>query len=210
MKRSLFLSVVLLLTVTRAYAQPTRVSNKNQSLTAYAGPAQTVELPNTVTLNGVVTPKPGSLSTTISWSAAGPGPVVFGSSGSAVTTASFTVEGTYAMTLSVKTAKLQVSNKTTVVVTKAPVVPPTFIANKLGWDAVIPTATAPVDGYNLYRTDGVCDDLTTFVKANTSLITTNSYNDDPRPAEAWCYYTKAVNSAGEGPASNVIWVPTKH
>lgn len=188
-------------------AQVNRVSNRNQSLTVYAGPAQTITLPATAALSGTITPKPGTLRTTAQWQSSGSAAVSFSNPTGAITTATFSTAGIYVLSLTGKTAKLSATSRVTVTV-NGPTIPPAK-ANNLAWDPVIATATAPVDGYNLYRTDGGCDDLSTFQKANSQLITSPTYSDPPGTAGAWCYFVRAVNSAGEGPASNVIWIPTK-
>lgn len=185
-------------------AQVVRVSNRNSSLTVNAGAAQTVTLPDAAQLNGTVTPKPSTLRTTIAWSkTAGPGTVTFASPNAAATSAQFSIDGTYILTLSASTSKLSAKSNVTVTVNPAPIVP-TVSVNNLAWDTV-----AGADGYNLYRTDGACDDLATFQKANSQLITAIPYGDPPGTAAAWCYFVRAVNASGESAASNVIWVPTK-
>lgn len=207
------LLVILLSMAVDASAQAVKVTTRNQSLTVNAGPNQTITLPAQATLNGSVVAKPGSLKPVITWLSSGSGAVTFSNPSSAVTTASFTTAGIYVLSLTGTTPKMHATSYVTVTV-NGPVIPPnpnpTPKTNTLSWEAVAPTPTAPVDGYNLYKTDGGCDDPSTFIKANAQLITTIPYIDDPTPAAALCYFVRAVNSIGESGPSNIIWVPTKN
>lgn len=193
------------------YAEQSRVSNKNSSLTVNAGPAQTVTLPAPAMLAGSVVALPKRSSAVSTWTVtSGPGAVNFANPAAASTSAAFSSAGTYVLTLTATSStKLTTRSSVTITVNPAVIVTlpppaPVVAANKLAWDAV-----SGADGYNLYRTDGGCDDLSTFRKANAQLITAIPYSDDPTGAGAWCYFVRAVNSAGEGAASDVIWVPTK-
>ncbi len=74
----------------------------NQPPTVYAGPDQTIELPDPVLLRGVVTDDalPAGSTVTSTWSVvSGPGPVVFANPHAALTSASFTNPGTYTLRL---------------------------------------------------------------------------------------------------------------
>lgn len=91
----------------------------NQPPVVDAGPDQTVTLPATATLSGTVSddglPTPPTL--TISWSkVSGPGPMTFGSPNTRVTTASFTVAGTYILRLTASDGALTSSDDVTVTV----------------------------------------------------------------------------------------------
>jgi PKD repeat protein len=93
---------------------------ENAAPVVSAGPDQTIELPaNTVTLNGTVNDDglpPGS-SLTIAWSkVSGPGIVTFGTPNQAVTTASFTVAGTYVLQLSANDTRFTITSNVTVTV----------------------------------------------------------------------------------------------
>jgi hypothetical protein len=94
----------------------------NQAPIVDAGPAQTITLPDTATLNGTVTddglPSGGTL--TITWSKiSGPGSVTFGPPNTAVTTATFGQAGTYVLRLTANDSQLPGYGEVTVTVNPA-------------------------------------------------------------------------------------------
>ncbi len=93
-----------------------------------AGSDQSVTMPNPVTLNGSVTddglPNPPG-ATTASWSqVSGPGTTTFGNPNSAVTTATFSMEGSYVLRLTGSDSILTASDDVTVTVVGAGGQPP--------------------------------------------------------------------------------------
>jgi RHS repeat-associated protein len=99
----------------------------NQAPSASAGPDRTVTLPaNTVTLNGIVSDDglPAGATLTSTWTrVSGPGTVTFGSPNSSVTTATFTVAGTYSLRLTASDSLLTKTDTVTVVVNPSNVAP---------------------------------------------------------------------------------------
>src|SRR5262249_32006899 len=105
------------------------VNKPNMPPSVNAGPDLTITLPtNTVTLNGTATDDglPAGSKLTITWSkVSGPGTVTFSSPNAAVTTASFSVDGTYVVRLTASDGDLSSSDDATVTVVpqnRAPVV----------------------------------------------------------------------------------------
>src|SRR5262249_59457666 len=83
---------------------------KNHAPVVSAGPDLTITLPNTATLNGTATDDglPAGSHLTVAWSkVSGPGTVTFSSPSTAVTTASFSVDGTYVVRLSASDGDLR-------------------------------------------------------------------------------------------------------
>ncbi|MDQ3803119.1 MAG: hypothetical protein M3416_04620, partial [Acidobacteriota bacterium] len=100
----------------------TNVLNPNRPPVVNAGPDQTVVLPATVTLNGTASDdgKPAGSALTVLWTkVSGPGAVTFGNPNQAVTTATFSAEGTYVLRLSASDSVLSASDEATVVVMPA-------------------------------------------------------------------------------------------
>ncbi|MBT8250665.1 MAG: hypothetical protein KJN81_10415, partial [Acidimicrobiia bacterium] len=91
--------------------------------TVDAGPAQTVALPGGVTLDGTVTddglPNPPSAFTT-EWTASGPGTVTFADSTAVDTTATFSQDGVYTLTLTADDTGAIASDTVTITVDPAP------------------------------------------------------------------------------------------
>ncbi|NND12847.1 MAG: hypothetical protein HKO10_02695, partial [Acidimicrobiia bacterium] len=91
--------------------------------TVDAGPAQTVALPGGVTLDGTVTddglPNPPSAFTT-EWTASGPGTVTFADSTAVDTTATFSQDGVYTLTLTADDSGAIASDTVTITVDPAP------------------------------------------------------------------------------------------
>jgi RHS repeat-associated protein len=116
------------------------VVSLNRPPVVNAGPDQTITLPtNRVTLNGTVTddgvPAGGAL--TIAWSkVSGPDGVTFGTPNAAVTTATFTLVGTYVLRLTASDSQLAASDDVTITV-RASTPPPTV------------ALTAPADGADI-------------------------------------------------------------
>ena len=95
----------------------------NQAPVVNAGPDLTIALPATASLNGAVTDDglpnpPGAV--TVTWSkVSGPGSVTFTKSNAAVTTASFSVAGTYVVRLTASDSALSASDTAQVIVSAA-------------------------------------------------------------------------------------------
>ena len=198
MKR--FVLLFLLFFPATIAAQVNRVSNRNSSLTVYAGSDKTITLPDTATLSGSVIVRPGTLKNSINWIGVGPGAVMFADPHAAATTASFSIAGSYVLTLSANTSRLQTSSKLVVTVNPAAVIPPSNLSVSLGWDAVIATDTAPVNGYNVWR----LQDGGAWVKAGTTTATT--FTDILPIAATYTYSVKAFNDVGESETSNMLKV----
>ena len=100
----------------------------NQAPIVAAGSDQTINLPNSVTLNGAVSDdglpsQPGSVTTT--WSkVSGPGTVSFDDENAVDTTADFSATGTYVLQLSADDSVLTTNDRITVTVDSAPIEPP--------------------------------------------------------------------------------------
>ncbi|HET8560606.1 MAG TPA: carbohydrate binding domain-containing protein [Marmoricola sp.] len=133
----------------------TAVSNAptNTAPVVDAGPDQTVDLPASASLSGMVTddglPNPPG-TTTIRWSqVSGPGSVSFTAPGSATTNASFTEPGTYVLRLSASDSALESTDDVTVVANPAPptgnlVTNPGFETDTSGWKSSSGTTLARV------------------------------------------------------------------
>ena len=101
---------------------------ENQPPTANAGEDQTIRLPNTAHLQGIVNddgfPHGGTLTST--WTqVSGPAPVTFADASAAATTATFTTDGTYVLRLTANDTRFTVSDDVTITVlpaNEAPVV----------------------------------------------------------------------------------------
>ncbi len=81
----------------------------NRAPQVNAGPDQTLTLPNAASLTGSATDDglPAGSTLTFNWSVmSGPGAVIFGNSGAAVTTASFSVAGNYVLKLTASDTQL--------------------------------------------------------------------------------------------------------
>ena len=100
----------------------------NQAPQVNAGPDQTVTLPNAAALTGSSTDDglPAGSTLTFNWSVvSGPGAVIFGNSGAAVTTASFSVAGNYVLKLTASDSQLASADEVAIIVNPAgPVLPP--------------------------------------------------------------------------------------
>jgi PKD repeat protein len=96
----------------------------NQAPTVSAGADQTIQLPASATLTGIVNDdglpsSPGSV--TRNWTrTSGPGTVTFGNAASASTTASFSTAGTYVLRLTASDGSLTSFDEVTIVVQAAP------------------------------------------------------------------------------------------
>jgi hypothetical protein len=96
-------------------------TNGNQTLTANAGPDQSITLPaNSVTLNGsFVNTLGGTIG--LAWSkVSGPGTVSFSAASSATTTATFSAAGTYVLRLTATVLATSISDDVTVTVNSQP------------------------------------------------------------------------------------------
>jgi hypothetical protein len=95
----------------------------NQASSVDAGPAQTITLPASASLNGTVSddglPSPPGMVTTTWSKESGPGPVTFGDATAVDTTASFSAAGTYVLRLTAHDGALTTSDTVTIVVTDA-------------------------------------------------------------------------------------------
>ena len=94
----------------------------NQPPVANAGPDQTITLPATATLNGIVTDDglPTGSTLAVNWSAlSGPGTVSFGDPRRASTTASFSQAGVYVLRLSASDSQFTATDEVTVTVKAA-------------------------------------------------------------------------------------------
>ncbi len=99
-------------------------SQVNTAPTVSAGSNQTVTLPTAATLSGTVSddglPNPPA-ATTCTWSKnSGPGTVTFGNPNAASTTATFSVSGTYVLTLTASDSNLSASSNVTIKANGAP------------------------------------------------------------------------------------------
>jgi hypothetical protein len=180
-----------------ANAQQVRVSNKNSSLTVYAGADQTITLPASAALSGSVIAKPSRLKVTSLWTMeAGPGTATFANAQSPITTVSFTsgsftAPGTYILALTAKTSSLMATSKVVITVNAATPPPPIVKPIGLGWDAVASTPTAPVTGYNLWRLNP--DGSWTKVYDGPDTSATDA---GVEIGSTYTYAVRAVNSAG--------------
>src|SRR5678815_923367 len=101
---------------------------ENQPPTANAGQDQTIRLPNTAHLQGVVNDDgfPHGSTLTSTWTqVSGPAPVTFADASAADTTATFTTDGTYVLRLSANDTRFTASDDVTITVlpaNEAPVV----------------------------------------------------------------------------------------
>jgi hypothetical protein len=108
---------------TTGYSNSVQISwnnGTNQAPVVSAGSAQSVELPNTITLTGSVSDDglPLNSTLTINWSmASGPGTVTFGNPHSPVTGAAFDKAGTYVLQLSANDSALTTTANVTITVT---------------------------------------------------------------------------------------------
>jgi hypothetical protein len=119
----------------------------NQAPQVSAGPNQTTALPNaTVNLQGTVTDDgfpSGAIN--IGWSeVSGPGPVTFGNPTGAVTTATFTVAGTYVLQLEADDTQLRSASTVTVTVTAAAQTP--VVNAGPNQTIILPNMTAQLNG----------------------------------------------------------------
>jgi RHS repeat-associated protein len=99
------------------------VKPPNQPPTVSAGMSQTITLPDGASLSGMVSDDglPAGNTLTISWSkVSGPGDVTFGNSSQAVTTAAFSLPGTYVLRLTANDSLLSGSADVTITVNPAP------------------------------------------------------------------------------------------
>ncbi|HEU4768910.1 MAG TPA: hypothetical protein VFS77_16110, partial [Pyrinomonadaceae bacterium] len=98
------------------------VHPENQPPVVNAGPDLTVRLPNLATLNGTATDDGWPFGSTLvtSWTkVSGPGNVTFANPASPVTTAQFSIEGTYVLRLTADDSRFSVSDETTITVLPA-------------------------------------------------------------------------------------------
>ena len=100
------------------------VNNNNLAPIVNAGEDQTITLPSTASLSGIVSDDglPLSVSVTTTWSkVSGSGTVIFSNPNELNTTASFSEAGTYVLALSASDTELNVTDEITIVVNPAPV-----------------------------------------------------------------------------------------
>jgi FtsP/CotA-like multicopper oxidase with cupredoxin domain len=117
----------------------------NQAPVVNAGTDQTITLPMSATLAGTATddglPNPPATLTT-TWTASGPGTVTFGDPAALNTTASFSVDGVYVLTLTADDGALTASSQITITVNPAPPVAADDAYSMLVADGTL-TVTAP-------------------------------------------------------------------
>jgi hypothetical protein len=110
----------------------------NQPPSVYAGPVQTVTLPDNASLDGTVTddglPDPPGAVTTIWSEVSGPGVVTFTDKNAVDTTASFSTDGTYVLRLTANDSELSAYDDVTITVNPVPNQPPLVYA---GFDQTI-------------------------------------------------------------------------
>jgi RHS repeat-associated protein len=95
------------------------VLSHNQRPVVNAGADKIISLPNTATLNGSVSDDglPSGSSVSINWSkTSGPGDVTFANTSAPITTASFSVAGTYTLRLTANDTEFEVTDEAVVVV----------------------------------------------------------------------------------------------
>ncbi len=128
------------------------VQPANKAPTVSAGANQTITLPASATLNGSATPGTSGATVTVKWSVvSGPGTVTFGSSTAAVTTASFSVAGSYTLQLTATSSSLSASGNT--VVTVQPAVKPPVVSAGPNQTITLP-ASATLNGSATPGTSG--------------------------------------------------------
>src|SRR5438105_8841956 len=94
----------------------------NQAPVVNAGPDQTITLPKTATLNGLVTDDgyPIGSTLTITWTqVSGPGVATFSAPNAATTTASFSMAGSYVLRLTASDMEFTVSDEVAITVNPA-------------------------------------------------------------------------------------------
>ncbi|HEX6285703.1 MAG TPA: hypothetical protein VFZ71_12545, partial [Pyrinomonadaceae bacterium] len=98
------------------------VHPENQPPVVNAGPDQTVRIPNSLTLNGTATDDGWPFGSTLvtTWTkVSGPGTVSFANAALPVTTATFSIEGTYVLRLTADDSRFTVSDEATITVLPA-------------------------------------------------------------------------------------------
>jgi hypothetical protein len=182
----------------------------NQPPVVNAGPDQTIPLPASANLNGVVTDDglpnpPGTVTTT--WAKVnGPGTVTFGNVNARVTTASFSSGGVYVLRLTASDSALQSSDDIQVTVTGAATpcsglcanptnftINGSFQSGQLGTGAVCLQTTSVLHGAN-------CGNFASSrtLRANGTVETCNNQNwaSVPPPRNGgWCIQTTPGNYA---------------
>jgi hypothetical protein len=187
-----FIILVFLICASSLDAQQVRVSNKNSSLTVNAGADQSITLPSSATLSGIVIALPKRLTTSINWTVeSGPGTVNFANPQAAATTAGFSAPGSYVLVLSASTSRLSASSKTLIAVNAAVSLPPPPITVSMAWDPVASTPEAPVTGYNLWRLNP--DGSWTKVYDGPDTTATDA---TVQAGSTYTYAVRAVNSTG--------------
>jgi uncharacterized protein YjiK len=125
------------------------VEGSNQAPVVDAGPDQAITLPANATLDGTVSDDglpnpPGAVTTT--WSmTSGPGTVTFGDASAVDTTASFSVDGTYVLSLTASDSELSTPDELTVTVNPVPNNQPPSVSAGLDQTITLP-ANATLDG----------------------------------------------------------------
>lgn len=189
---------------------------ENAAPVVYAGPDQTVTLPNPVSLAGEVRddglPKPPGL-VTWHWSQAeGPGTAVFQPASALSTSATFPAAGTYVLRLSATDGALTAHDDVVITVNAAaPPPPPQGVPNapanleasrisssqiKLMWK----DNASDEKGFKIYRsTDGVNFSFMAWGAPNA----TSCYDNGASSIQTYYYKVLAWNSTGESAFSNV-------
>jgi hypothetical protein len=191
------LIILFLLFAPTIDAQQVRVSNKNSSLTVYAGPDQTITLPSVANLSGKATALPSRLTVTTNWGViSGPAAVVFSNINSVSSTAAFSIPGVYVLSLNASTSRLNASSNVTITVNPEPVSVPSTVTVAMAWDA-----SASANGYNVWRlTEGGA-----WLKLGVTTETT--WTDSTVVSGTTYYYSvKAFNDVGESESSNLLKV----
>ena len=125
-----------------------KVDPPNLAPTVNAGPDQSITLPATASLNGTVSDdgQPAGSIVTTTWSqVSGPGTVAFGNPAVTVTTASFSIAGTYVLRLTGTDSVLTTSDDITIIVAPDPRIPPVA-------DFVVPESSGAAGSFVLAQT----------------------------------------------------------
>jgi RHS repeat-associated protein len=163
------------------------VTPPNQAPTVYAGPDQTIHMPNTASLKGSVTDDrlPPGTTITATWTkVSGPGAVTFANAKAAATSASFSETGTYVLRLSASDTLLESRDEVTIAVTP-PLPPPPAVG-----------MASPADGAEITSRTDVVGSV-----SNGSWKLEYSMGADPALPGAATWITVA---SGTGPVSNTV------
>ncbi|HVR31602.1 MAG TPA: Ig-like domain-containing protein [Acidimicrobiia bacterium] len=166
-----------------------------------AGPDQSVEFPDAVTLNGQVNDdgNPDGV-LTITWSkASGPGDVVFANPAAASTTATFSQAGIYVLELLASDGEFTSTDTALITVTAPPNSPPTIepiadVTVAEGQSAVVPISASDPDGDELSI---VVEDLPAFASFNET-IREITISPDAGDAGAYGPVTVTVSDGAPG------------